>query len=86
MLIKQPIHVTVYLRAYCHLCDDLLAQLLPWQTRHALIITTVNIDTDPLLEQRYGALIPVLTDVENNEICHYFLDEAALTAHLAKIG
>jgi len=38
----------------------------------------VDVDNDPLLEQRWGELVPVLLDEQGREICHYHLDEAAL--------
>ncbi|MDP2025488.1 glutaredoxin family protein [Sulfuriferula sp.] len=76
----QGLVLTVYLRRYCHLCHDLLAQLAP----HGFQVIEVDIDLDPQLEARYGALIPVLTGADDEEICHYFLDEAALTAYLSK--
>jgi hypothetical protein len=80
----QDLVLTVYLRRYCHLCHDLLAQLAPHQARHGFQVIEVDIDLDTQLEARYGALIPVLTGADDEEICHYFLDEAALTAYLSK--
>ena len=80
----QDLVLTVYLRRYCHLCHDLLAQLVPHQARHGFQVIEVDIDLDPQLEARYGALIPALTGADDEEICHYFLDEAALTAYLSK--
>lgn len=85
MMPTSPIQLTVYLRRYCHLCHDLLARLQPYQQQFGVQINEVDIDTDPLLEERYGTLIPVLKDANDEEICHYFLDDAALTAYLAKI-
>ena len=84
-LSEPAISLTVYLRPYCHLCHDLLEGLRPFQARHALHITTVDIDSDPALEGCYGEWIPVLCDADGQEICHHFLDERALTAYLAKI-
>ena len=43
----------------------------------------VDVDADPALEAKYGELVPVLTDLHGEEICHYFLDTAALEARLA---
>lgn len=80
----QDLVLTVYLRRYCHLCHDLLAQLAPHQARHGFQVIEVDIDLDSQLEAHYGALIPVLTGADDEEICHYFLDEAALTAYLSK--
>ena len=77
--------LTVYLRPYCHLCHDLLAKLLPYQQQFGLEVIQVDIDQYPALEERYGTLIPVLVGNQNEGICHYFLDDAALTAYLAKI-
>ena len=77
--------LTVYLRHYCHLCHDLVAKLAPYQARFDIRIKQIDIDTDPVLEARYGQFIPVLADADGMEICHYFLDDAALTAYLTKI-
>ena len=77
--------LTVYLRRYCHLCDDLLAALAPYRARLGFLVQEVDIDLDPALEARYGTLIPVLADPDGREICHYFLDEAALADCLGKI-
>lgn len=77
--------LTVYLRRYCHLCHNLLAALAPHQARLGFGVREVDIDLDPQLEARYGALIPVLAGPDGTEICHYFLDEAALADCLGKI-
>lgn len=39
------------------------------------MIEMVNIDNDSTLKNKYGLLIPVLTDTDENEICHYFFDK-----------
>jgi len=79
---SNPLRLHVYMRHYCHLCHDFLAQLAPWQQTHGIHIHCIDIDQDASLEERYGSLIPVLTDENNHEICHYFLDETALIAYL----
>jgi thioredoxin reductase (NADPH) len=43
----------------------------------------VDIEGRPELEARFGERVPVL-HCEGEEVCHYFLDEAALHAHLAR--
>jgi thiol-disulfide isomerase/thioredoxin len=75
----------VYLRTYCHLCHDLLVKLAQHQQHYGFEIVEIDIDASPELEERYGTLIPVLTGADDKEICHYFLDEAALTDYLSKI-
>ncbi|MDX2503037.1 MAG: glutaredoxin family protein [Gammaproteobacteria bacterium] len=49
----------------------------PYQFSHKIAIEMVNIDTHQVLQEKYGLLIPVLTDCSDNEICHYFFDKAA---------
>ena len=77
--------LTVYLRRYCHLCHDLIDRLQPYQEKFHIQINQIDIDTNSDLEARYGELIPFLAGADDVEICHYFLDEAALTAYLTKI-
>lgn len=40
----------------------------------------IDVDSDPRLQDRYGKLVPVLTDSNGVEICHYRLDEVSLKA------
>ena len=51
--------------------------IYPYQSSHKIDIEMFNIDSDPLLQEKYGLLIPVLTDASDNEICHYFFDKLA---------
>ena len=43
----------------------------------------VDVDADPALEQRYGERVPVLVHPNGSEICHYFVDDAALRKALS---
>jgi len=38
----------------------------------------VDVDADPALEARFGELVPVLTDAQGNELCHYRLSAEVL--------
>ena len=38
----------------------------------------VDVDANPALDERYGEYVPVLVGADGTEICHYFLDDAAL--------
>ena len=79
-------HLTLYSRSYCHLCQDMLDAL------HALAlpgwtIDVLDVDADPLLLARYDELVPVLFGaLEQPELCHYFLDEARVRRYLAQAG
>jgi len=77
--------LTLIVRAYCHLCDDMRDQLnallaLMRQTRAAIV--EIDVDGDPLLEARWGDKVPVLL-LEDHELCHYALDRDAVRRALA---
>ena len=74
-------HLVVYGRAYCHLCDDMVAALTALQEEGGFSLEVVDVDADPELEARYDVLVPVLT-LEGREICHYHLDREKLDAEL----
>jgi len=75
--------LTVYGREYCHLCSDMVEALEALRGRYAFTLEVVDVDEDEALEQRYGSLVPVLA-ADGEEICHYFLDPAALDAYFAR--
>ena len=75
--------LTLYGRAYCHLCEDMLRALEGLQDELQFTVQSVDVDTDPVLEARFGEWVPVLVGPDGQEICHYFLDLTALTDRLA---
>ncbi|MDH5184646.1 MAG: glutaredoxin family protein [Gammaproteobacteria bacterium] len=75
--------LTLYMRTYCHLCEDMQMALGPWQQRLGFEINTIDIDADPQLVERFDTLVPVLM-AGDQEICHYFLDEKALSAYFSQ--
>ena len=75
--------LTLYGRSYCHLCEDMAMALRQLQASMEFSFEVVDVDADAAIEERYGELVPVLTDAQGLEICHYFLDPAALRARLA---
>jgi uncharacterized membrane protein len=54
------IHVTLYSRDDCHLCDETLNDLESMQKVVPHEISIVNIDSDPKLIEQYGSKIPVV--------------------------
>jgi Tfp pilus assembly protein PilN len=64
--------LTLYSRPECHLCESLLADLLPLLPAD-VVIETVDVDSSIALERRYGLRIPVLTAGEI-ELSGYPLD------------
>lgn len=79
------VRFTLYSRSYCHLCDDMLAALLAMQSGGLRIdVDVVDVDADEALVARFDELVPVLYgDLAQAELCHYFLDEAAVRHYLA---
>ncbi|SHN05313.1 Glutaredoxin-like domain [Duganella sacchari] len=83
-----PMQFTLYSRSYCHLCQDMLDALLLLQTpQQPFSVNVIDIDqaNDPVLLARYDELVPVLfADLDQPELCHYFLDEAKVRELLKK--
>jgi thiol-disulfide isomerase/thioredoxin len=77
------VHLTVFGRTYCHLCEDMLRALESLREELHFTFQMVDVDVDPELETRYGERVPVLVGPDEREICHYFLDLTALTDRLA---
>jgi len=71
----------LYGRAWCHLCEDLRAELEPIAAEFGVAIEWIDIDTDPELEALYDELVPVLV-LDGVELCHYRLDEARVRSGL----
>ncbi|HHL45052.1 MAG TPA: glutaredoxin family protein [Gammaproteobacteria bacterium] len=76
-------NLTLYTRSYCHLCEDMHKALLPYQQRYGFKLELIDVDSDAQLERRFDELVPVLMAGEE-EICHYFLDEAALLNYFSQ--
>jgi len=81
----SEVHFTLYSRSWCHLCDDMLAALLALQTdSQRFSVDVIDVDADPALVARFDELVPVLFgDLAQPELCHYFLDEAAVRRYVA---
>jgi len=74
--------LTLYSRAWCHLCDDMRAALEPLLAEFGAQIEVIDVDSDPSLEARYNELVPVLL-CDGIELCHYRLDESRVREALA---
>lgn len=74
--------LTLMFREYCSLCHKMREQLQPYQAQYGFELEVVDVDADPLLEEKYNELVPVLLEGDN-EICHWFLDETRLQRFFA---
>ena len=77
--------LVVYSREECHLCQNMVLALQNLQEQVSFDFQVIDIDANPELVALYGERIPVLmSPTDNQEICHYFLDLAALDDYLAE--
>lgn len=87
--LRFTLRFTLYSRSYCHLCDDMLdalRNLLNQQQIESQMvdIAVIDVDADPALVARFDELVPVLFgDPDAPELCHYFLDAAAVERYVA---
>jgi Glutaredoxin-like domain (DUF836) len=79
---------TLYSRSYCHLCEDMLHALRALEAPgRPFRVDVVDVDADPALVERFDELVPVLFgDLGQPELCHYFLDEAAVRRYLETVA
>ena len=75
--------LTLLVRAYCHLCDEMRAAVTPLAAAAGVTLDEIDVDRDPALDARWGTSVPVLLAGER-ELCHYRLDRAALAAYLTR--
>ena len=83
--------LTLLVRAYCHLCDEMLAAAQPLAAAHGARIAVVDVDApgNEALEASYGERVPALfagAPGEGTLVCTIRLVPAALRAVLAKAG
>lgn len=78
---NSEVQLVLYSRTYCHLCEDMLHALDSLKRDFSFVVKVEDVDADPALEALYDEKVPVLV-ADGNELCHYFLDEAAVRAFL----
>ena len=45
-------------------------------------VDVIDVDADPVATERFDELVPVLTDADGVELCHYVLNEPKVRAYL----
>jgi hypothetical protein len=76
------IHLTIYSRRGCHLCDEMKVVVTRVARHVALDLAEVDISCDPELEALYGLEIPVLM-VEGRKAAKYRISEEDLRRLIA---
>jgi Glutaredoxin-like domain (DUF836) len=82
---SRPLQLTLLVRAYCHLCDEMRAALAPLAAAQGCAVDEIDVDADPALAARWGESVPVLLAGER-ELCHFRFDPAAFVAFCAAAG
>lgn len=59
----DPVQVTVYTRANCHLCAEAIetVERVAASLSRPVDLDTVDVDADPDLRERYGERVPYVT-------------------------
>ncbi len=81
---KGKARLTLYSRAYCHLCQDMLAALEDLRGEFSFVVDVRDVDADPLLTARYDELVPVL-EGDGIELCRYRLDGPVVSRYLKSL-
>ncbi len=58
-------------------------ELLAARVDYSFELEVLDIDASDELARRYDHRVPVLTGMDDEEICHYFLDHLALQNYFA---
>ena len=68
-------------RSYCHLCHEMELALVPLLEELGADVEMIDVDQNPLLEEKYGEYVPVLLhgDVE---LCRFVLDVGKVRDYL----
>ncbi len=75
------VKLTLLVREYCHLCEQMQEALAPLLATAATTVEVIDVDADPALEARWGERVPVLLAGEH-ELCHFRLDAGAVAQWL----
>ena len=81
---EQPVRLTLYSRAYCSLCHEMLGAL---QVLHAELhfdLEVLDVDSDPALERLWGEDVPVLMHADR-ELARHRLEADLVRAYLSEI-
>lgn len=75
-----------YFREYCHLCQDMWAQMVQAQLLERMELVARDIDEEDTWEEKYAMLIPALVTEDEQILSHYHLDLPKLNAYLRNFG
>ncbi len=79
--------LTLLVRAYCHLCEEMRAAVQPLAAAHGATLEIIDVDApgNALLESAWGDRVPVLfagAPQSDTLLCQYRLDRARVEGAL----
>jgi len=77
----ELIRIDIYSRPGCHLCDDAKTLIEQFRSGFAIELQTINVETSPELESRYGNDIPVVL-INGHEAFRHRVDRKELERKL----
>ncbi len=80
----DPVHIEIYSRPACHLCDDAKEVIERVRRRYGFALRVINIEEDPELEEAYGTQIPVVF-INGSKAFKYRVDEAELEKKVKRL-
>ena len=80
----RPLQLTLYSRADCHLCEEMIAGLERMQPHFSFTLNVVDVDRDLRLVKRFGTEVPVLVHGER-ELCRHRIDIPGVGAYLSQL-
>jgi len=85
------VNLTLLSRAYCHLCDEMLAAVQPMARAHNVSIDVIDVDAagNAALEAAWGDKVPALfagVPATGTLLCHYYLDAARVASALGRVA
>lgn len=57
----EHLHLCLYTRQGCHLCDVAWEQLQRWQRQYRFHLQSADVDQNAVWQQAYGLQVPVVT-------------------------
>jgi glutathione S-transferase len=73
--------LTVYSKPGCHLCEQAMVALYALQAEFVFELRELDITDDDELQRAYFERIPVV-DLDGEELCEYFVEEALVRERL----
>lgn len=80
----DTIHIDIYSRPGCHLCDEAKELVERVRQRFPFALRVINIEEDAALETAYGAEIPVVF-INGHKAFKYHVDEAELEKKVMRL-